>query len=135
MFDKDKAWRDKEPLQLIHIGICHPNKTSALSHAVYFLTFIDDYSHKSWVYFLKHKSETFGIFQKFRSMFEDESSKCIMNLRIDNGGELIKIKLNAYLYLYKHGIQHQNIVPCTPQQNGVVERKNRTLVEMTRCML
>ena len=49
--------------------------------------------------------------------------------------ELIKIKLNAYLYLYKHGIQHQNIVPCTPQQNGVVERKNRTLVEIIKCML
>ena len=44
------------------------------------------------------------------------------------------IKNEYNVFLYKHGIQHQNIVPYTPQQNGVAERKNRTLVEMARCM-
>jgi len=62
MFDKGKAWRAKEPLQLIHSDICGPLETP-LSHAVYFLTFIDDFTCKSWVYFLKYKSKTFGKFQ------------------------------------------------------------------------
>ena len=66
-------------------------------------------------------------------MVENESNKKIKTLRTDNGGEFIKKEFDAYLS--KHGIQHQKTVPYTPQQNGVVERKNRTLVEMARCML
>jgi transposase InsO family protein len=98
-----------------------------------FLTFINDYSRKSWVYFWKHKSETFGKFQEFKTMVESQSGKSIKTLRIDNGGEFTKKEFTAYLS--KNGIQHQNIVPYTPQQKGVVERKNRTLVEMARCMI
>ena len=51
IFDKDKSWHAKEPLKLIHSDICGPLETPSSSHAVYFLTFIDDYSRKSWVYF------------------------------------------------------------------------------------
>ena len=63
MFEKGKAWHAKEPLQLIHSEICGPLEVPSISHAVYFLTFIDDFSRKSWVYFLKNKSEVFSIFQ------------------------------------------------------------------------
>ena len=59
MFDKGKAWCVREPLQLIHSDICGPLEFPSISHATYFITFIDDFSRKSWVYFLKHKSETF----------------------------------------------------------------------------
>jgi len=104
-----------------------------LSHVVYFLTFIDDFTLKTWVYFLKYKSENFGKFQEFKAMVENESNKKIKALRTDNGREFIKKKFNAYLS--KHGIQHQKTVPYTPQQNGVAKRKNRTLVEMAKCML
>ena len=61
-------------------------------------------------------------------MVENESGKKIKTLRTDNGGQIIKKEFEAFLS--KHGIQHQNIVPYTPQQNGVVEQKNKTLVEM-----
>ena len=66
-----KHWSSKEQLQLIRSDICGPLETTYLYHVVYFLTFIDDYSRKSWVYFFKHKSETFGIFQEFKSMVEN----------------------------------------------------------------
>jgi len=56
MFDKGKTWRAKEPLQLIHSDICGPLESPSFSNAFYFLTFIDDFTHKSWVYFLKYKS-------------------------------------------------------------------------------
>ena len=75
MFDKGKAWCAKEPLQLIHSDICGPLEVPSMSHAIYFLTFIDDFSRKSWVYFLKHKSETFFKFQLFKSLVENESGK------------------------------------------------------------
>ena len=66
-------------------------------------------------------------------MVENESGKKIKTLRSDNGGGFVKNEFEAFLS--KHGIQHQKTVPYTPQQNGVTERKNRTLVEMARCML
>ena len=66
-------------------------------------------------------------------MVENESGKKIKTSRLDNGGEFVNNELEAFLS--KHGIQHQKTVPYTPEQNGVVERKNRTLVEMDRCML
>jgi hypothetical protein len=77
MFEKGKAWHAKEPLQLIHSDICGPLETPSLSHAIYFLTFIDNFSKKSWVYFPKHKSETFTKFQEFKSFAEKESGKSI----------------------------------------------------------
>lgn len=118
-------------MQLIHSDIFGPLESPYLSHDVYFLTFIDDFGRKSWVYFLKHKTETFGKFQEFKATVENESSKKIKTLRTNNGGNSSKMNL---MYLYKHVIQHRQTNPYTPQQNGVVERKNKTLVEMVKCM-
>ena len=70
MFDKGKARRTKEPLHLIHSDICCPLETPSLYHVVYLLTFIDNYSRKSWVYFLKHKSEIFGIFREINPLLK-----------------------------------------------------------------
>ena len=66
-------------------------------------------------------------------MVENESGKKINTLRSNNGGEFVKNEFESFLS--KHGIQHEKIVPYPPQQNGVAERKNKTLVEMARCML
>ena len=75
---------------------------------------------------MKHKSETFGIFQYCKSMVENEYVKNLNTLIIDNEGELIKNDFNACLS--KHGIQHQNTIPYTPQQNEVAKRNTITLV-------
>ena len=85
MFEKGKAWCAKEPLQLIHSDIFGPLEVPYF-RTIYFLTFIDDFSRKSWVYFLKNKSEVFSIFQIFKSLVENESGKKIKTLRSDNGG-------------------------------------------------
>ena len=77
MYDKGKTSRANEQLQLINSDICGPIETPSFSHATYFLTFINDYSRKSWVYFLKHKNETSGIFQDCKSMVENESIKVL----------------------------------------------------------
>jgi len=77
-------------LQLIHSDTCGPLEFPSISHLVYFLTFIDDFSRKYWVYFLKNKSETFVKFQEFKSMVENASGKSIKTLRSDNGGEFVK---------------------------------------------
>jgi transposase InsO family protein len=112
-FEKDKAWHAQEQLQLVHSDICGPLETPSLSSALYFITFIDDYSRKTWVYFLKHKSEAFVVFQEFKALVEKESRKCIKTLHTDNVGEYTKNEFSTYLS--KHGIKHQRTVPYTPQ--------------------
>ena len=129
---KGKAWHAKEPLQLIHSDICGPLEVPSLSRPIYFLTFIDDFSRKSWVYFLKNKSEVFSIFQIFKSFVENEFGKKIKNLRLDNGGNLLRINLKHF---YPNMVFNTKILYLTHQQNGVTKRRNRTLVEMATCML
>ena len=82
--------------------MCGPLEVPSISHADYFLTFIDDFSRNLWVYFLKHKSHNLFKFQLFKSLVENESSKKIKTLRTDNGGEFIKKEFEAFLS--KHGI-------------------------------
>ena len=80
MFDKGKFWHAKKTLQLLYSDNCGCLKTLYLSHAINFLTFIDDYSRKSEVYFLKYKSETFRTFKNLKSMVENESDEIINTL-------------------------------------------------------
>eukprot|EP00253_Pinus_taeda_P022187 PITA_22187 len=83
---------------------------------------------RTWVYFLKLKSEVFNTFLAFKGFVEKQSGHQILKLRTDNGGEYVK---NTFInFCTENEIQMQHIVPYTPQQNGVAERKNRTLKEM-----
>ena len=104
-----------------------------MSQAKYALTFIDDFSRYCWVYFLKHKSEVFGLFKVFKALVENQSGRKLKVLRSNNGGEYVKSKFIQY-YAYV-GIHMQHSIPYTPQQNGVAERKNRSLNEMATCMM
>jgi transposase InsO family protein len=97
------------------------------------LTFIDDFSKHAWVYFLKLKRGFFDNFLAYKALVEKESRHQIQRLRIDNGGEYLKNNFTSY-YI-SQGIQMQHIVPYTPQQNDVVERKNHTLKKMANCMI
>jgi hypothetical protein len=82
---------------------------------------------------LKKKSETFSCFQVFKELTENEIDMNIKCLRSDNGGEFVSKEFNNYYD--KNGIKRHFCVTETPQQNGVVERKNRTVMEMERTML
>ena len=98
----------------------------------YACVLVDDYSRYTWVYFLAHKNDAFKTFEKFAKRVQKEKFFCISSIRSDNGtefkNELFKIFCN------ENGISHTFSSPRTPQKNEVVERKNRTLVEMAKIM-
>jgi hypothetical protein len=97
------------------------------------MTFTDDFSRKTEVAFLKEKSEAFEKYKEYEALVENQSGLKIRALRSDNGGEYISGAFRKYLA--GRGVESQYTAPYTPQQNGVAERKNRTLVEMARCQL
>ena len=94
----------------------------------YFLLFVDDFSRKMWVYFLKKKSDAFLVFQKFKPLVEKEFGKSIITLRSDNGGEFCSNEFSSFLDT--HGIKCQLTTPHTPHHNNVVEHWNRTITKM-----
>jgi transposase InsO family protein len=132
-FDKRASWHASGPLQLVHSDLCGPLSSPSFSGCKYFLTFIDDFSRRTWFYFLKLKSEVFDKFLAYKALVEKQSGHQIQRLRTDNGGEYVNNNFTSYCTT--QGIQMQHTVPYTPQQNGVAERKNRTLKEMANCMI
>ncbi|KAG6524805.1 hypothetical protein ZIOFF_014749 [Zingiber officinale] len=132
-FPKGVSWRAKEKLELIHTDVCGPMDT--LSHAQnrYFILFIDDHTRMTWVYFMRQKSEVFMIFKKFKSLVEKQSGCFIKTLRSDRGKEYTSKEFHNFCE--DEGVERQLTVRYTPQQNGVTERKNQTIVEMAKSMM
>ena len=98
----------------------------------YFVTFIDDYSRYGYVYLMQHKSDTFEKFKEYRAEVENQLGKTIKSLRSDRGGEYLNNDFEEFLI--EHEIRSQLMAPGTPQQNGVAEMRNRTLLDMMRSM-
>jgi transposase InsO family protein len=90
-------------LDLVHTDVCEPMTQKSLSSCEYYLTFIDDYSRKTWIYFLKTKSEVFKWFQEFRALVENQSGKRIKVLQSDNGGEYSSTQFTEFCA--QHGIR------------------------------
>ncbi|CAL2265197.1 unnamed protein product [Prunus armeniaca] len=132
-FDKEKAWRASMPLELIHSDVCGPMQSTTIGGNKYFLTFIDDYTRMCWVYFMQFKYEVFNIFKKFKAMVELQSGYKIKKLRSDRGGEYTSTEFIKFCE--DVGMERQLTVAYSPQQNGIVERKNRTIVEMSKAMM
>ncbi|KAG8493957.1 hypothetical protein CXB51_011293 [Gossypium anomalum] len=132
-FPTNKAWRASERLQLIHTDVCGPMKTLSLNDSRYFILSIDDYLRYYWIYFLKHKSEVASVFWKFKAAAETETSCKLKTLRSDNGTEYTSAMFQGFCD--KVGIKHQLINIYTLQQNGVSKRKNRSLMDMAKCLL
>ncbi|CAL2229802.1 unnamed protein product [Prunus armeniaca] len=132
-FPLESTWRASNPLELVHTDICGRMKTESLSGNMYFLLFTDDYTRMSWVYFIRNKSSALECFMKFKAMTELQSGFKIKSLRSDRGGEFLSGEFNRFCE--ESGIQRQLTVAYSPQQNGVAERKNRTVVEMAKSML
>ncbi|KAH9707133.1 hypothetical protein KPL70_012460 [Citrus sinensis] len=127
------SWRAKAPLELVHADICGPTRTLSLNNRRYFILFVDDYTRMMWIYLLNEKAEAFSIFLQFKALAERQSGWKMKTLRIDRGGEFIYTPLMNYCR--DNGIQRQLTISRSPQQNGVAEWKNRTIVEMARSML
>lgn len=129
----DKGNRATQFLELVHTDLCGPMPIKSNGSNRYILTFVDDFSHKLFVYIIKRKSAVYKCFIKFRKMAEKQSEHSIKVLRSDNGTEYFN---NAFKKYCEHsGILQQRTAIHTPQQNGVAERMNRTLLEKVRCML
>jgi transposase InsO family protein len=122
----------KEKLELVHTDVWGPASVSSIGGKQYFVTFIDNHSRKVWVYFLRHKSDVFETFKKWKAMVENETGLKIKKLRSDNGGEYEDNEFKKFCY--QSGIKLIRTVPGTPQQNGTAERMNRTLTEKARSM-
>nr|GEX54536.1 hypothetical protein [Tanacetum cinerariifolium] len=100
---------------------------------MYFLSFIDDYSRKGWVYLLAEKSQALESFKQFKKKVETETGKTIKALRTDRGGEYLSDDFKAFCL--EHGVKRQLTTSYSPQQNGVAERKNRTFINMVVSMI
>lgn len=120
-------------LQLVHTDLCGPMRHTSEGGSKYFISFIDDYSRYLVIYFLKKKSDAFQVFKQYKAEMENMTGRKIKCIRSDNGLEYVNGDFSRFLV--ENGISHQTTCPYSPQQNGVAERANRTLVEMSRCLL
>ncbi|KAK1617800.1 hypothetical protein QYE76_023317 [Lolium multiflorum] len=125
--------RATDLLEIIHTDVCGPMSVASRGGYRYVLTFTDDLSRYGYIYFMKHKSETFQKFKEFQSEVENQRNKKIKFLRSDRGGEYLSYEFG--MHLKKCGILSQLTPPGTPQRNGVSERRNRTLLDMVRSMM
>jgi transposase InsO family protein len=110
-----------------------PFTHSSIRKVRYFLTFIDDYSCYTWVYFLSQNSEFFEHIKDFKALVETQTGKKIKILHTNNGGKYIN--KDVHNLFHEAGIELQHTFPYTLQENEVVERKNRSLKEITSFML
>lgn len=132
-FPTSSANRANELLGLVHSDLCGKITPKSGGGAEYFMTLTDDKTRYVWVYALKKKDEAFKKFQEWKALVEKSSGYTMKILRSDNGGEYVSTDFDNFME--SEGVVHQTTIPGTPQQNGVAERLNRTLVESVRSML
>ncbi|GKA00245.1 ribonuclease H-like domain-containing protein [Tanacetum coccineum] len=122
-----------QPLQLLHMDLFGPTSIRSLNHKTYCLVITDDFSRFSWVFFLRTKDETSGILKDFIRQIENQLNQKVKAIRCDNGTEF---KNKDFIeFCGSKGIKREYSNARTPQQNGVAERKNKTLIEAARTML
>ncbi|WVZ88908.1 hypothetical protein U9M48_035375 [Paspalum notatum var. saurae] len=121
------------PGELLHMDTVGLARVASVSGKWYVLVVVDDFSWFSWVFFMEFKDEAFGFVRDLVLRLRNESHKAMRAIRSDNGGEFRNSRFENFCR--DLGLEHQFSSPYTPPQNGVVERKNRTLVEMARTML
>ncbi|GJT52938.1 putative ribonuclease H-like domain-containing protein [Tanacetum coccineum] len=122
-----------QPLQMLHMDLFGLTSVRSINHKTYCLIVTDDFSRFSWVFFLVFKDETSGILKRFITEIENQLNHKVKVIRCDNGTEFKNREMNEFCRL--KGIKREFSVAKTPQQNGVAERKNRTLIEVAMTML
>ncbi|GJT70857.1 putative ribonuclease H-like domain-containing protein [Tanacetum coccineum] len=122
-----------QPLQMLHMDLFGPTFVKSLMKKMYCLVVTDDFSRFSWVFFLATKDETSEILKTFITGIENLIDLRVKVIRCDNGTEFKNRVMNQFCEM--KGIKREFSVARTPQQNGVAERKNRTLIEAARTML
>ncbi|GJY66156.1 retrovirus-related pol polyprotein from transposon TNT 1-94 [Tanacetum coccineum] len=115
------------------MDLCGPMRTESINGKKYVLVIVDDYTRFGWVRFLRTKDETPQVIEKFIVKTQRALNATVRFVRTDNGTEFVNKTLDGWFESV--GISHETSVPRSPQQNGVVERRNRTLMEAARTML
>ncbi|GJW70591.1 retrovirus-related pol polyprotein from transposon TNT 1-94 [Tanacetum coccineum] len=123
----------KRRLQLLHMDLCGPMRVESINGKKYVLVIVDDYSRYTWTHFLRSKDETPGVLIDFLTLVQRGLHAQVTTVRTDKGTKFLNKTLHAFFA--KEGIRHKTSTARTPEQNGVVERQNRTLVEAARTML
>ncbi|GJV40291.1 retrovirus-related pol polyprotein from transposon TNT 1-94 [Tanacetum coccineum] len=120
-----KGW-----LHLLHMDLCGPMRVESINGKKYILVIVDDYSQYTWTYFLRSKDETPKVLIDFLKLIQRGLQAQVITVRTDRGTEFLNKTLHAYFK--EEGIKHQTLTSRTPQQNDVVERRNRTLIEAVK---
>ena len=126
-FSKASFTRATKPSEILHSDLMGPLSTPTLAGSRYILVFTDDYSHKSWIYFLKSKDQTFFFFRTFMAKIRTETGNPLSILHTNRGGEYLSHEFTTFCD--ENGIQRHLTQAHTSQQNGVAERRNRTIME------
>jgi transposase InsO family protein len=113
------------PLELLYMDLFGPVAYLSIEGSKYGLVIVDEFSRFTWVFFLQDKSETQVTLKRFLRRAQNEFKLQVKKIRSDNGSEFKNLQVEEYIE--EEGIKHEFSAPYTPQQNGVVERKNRTL--------
>ncbi|GKD13993.1 retrovirus-related pol polyprotein from transposon TNT 1-94 [Tanacetum coccineum] len=124
---------NQEKLYLLHMDLCGPMRVASIKKKKYILIIVDDYSRFTWVKFLALKDEAPDFIIKFLKMIQVRLNTHVRNIRTDNGTEFVNRTLHSYYESVS--ISHETSVARSPQHNGVIERRNRTLLEAARIML
>jgi Reverse transcriptase (RNA-dependent DNA polymerase)/Integrase core domain len=125
--------RSCSAFDIVHTDVWGPSPLVSKSGCKWYVLFTDDFSRMTRLYLLKGKDEVFKVCQEFCKMIETQFGKNLKILRSDNGTEFVN--QNMHHFLKSKGILHQTTCVGTPQQNGVAERKNRNILEITRSLL
>ena len=132
-FPSQTSFIAKTALELIHVDLCGPISPPTPAGNRYFMLLVDDHTRMMWVYMLKNKAEALIHFKKFKLLIENGKEHGIQVLRTDRGGEFCSNEFRTFCE--DNGILRHYTPPYTPQQNGVVERRNRTVVALARSLL
>ena len=132
VINRNTPERAIEILWRIYSDFWGPYSIPTLLGEIYILTFTDDFTRKSWVYFAKSRNQLRTLFSQFKALVELESGHKIKVIRCDNASEYRSL---GDLFQQDYGIRFEYTTPYTPEQNGVSERLNRSLITMARAML
>ena len=132
-FPKAAKYRAKDAFELIHDDLCGPIMPATNGGRWYFLLLMDDCNRYMWLQLLMSKDKAAAAIKKFKIRAEAESSKKLRVLRTDRGGEFTLVEFAAYCA--DQGVVQHHTTPYSPQQNGVVEKRNQMVVGMARSMM
>jgi transposase InsO family protein len=132
-FPKEAEHRSEQPGELTYSDVWGPARVASIGGSKYYISFTDDHSRRCTPLFMKNKHEAFDKIKEYITHVERKFGTAPKYLRVDNGKELISQKVKDWLK--SKGIELQNSAPYSPEQMGVAERFNRTLIELVRAML